>query len=369
MKPLDAPRATLQIPLVLGLLALLSGFVVTLVFLGGDDEGRVNLLFLLLLFVFVPLAGLVLSVLLLFFNTGQGLANWLLTLPFWPLRWHQTLVHTENAPMRRAWLFYVSQLVGFCLGIGGVLAFMVILLGSDVSFVWRSTLLQAQDLAPLLSLLALPWQFWPEAQPTLALLQMTQDFRLGEQSNDARVLGQWWRFALAAQCTFNLLPRGVLLVIAQLLYRRSSRRRSAPLARSGPVVSGSGRSGMPAVGQLARVVHDIGLPYQLINWGMAPDPCLDYVATHLGQPLLSLGRGAAAAPDASLAMVVLVKGWEPPLGELQDYLQSLVTGSYLLPVDWDESGVRRLTDVHLEEWRRFAGQLDGWSVLQPEDNT
>ncbi|MFT7133731.1 MAG: hypothetical protein ACI81O_002449, partial [Cyclobacteriaceae bacterium] len=87
------------------------------------------------------------------------------------------------------------------------------------------------------------------------------------------------------------------------------------------------------------------------------------------QPLLSLGRGAAAAPDASLAMVVLVKGWEPPLGELQDYLQSLVTGSYLLPVDWDESGVRRLTDVHLEEWRRFAGELDGWSVLQPEDNT
>lgn len=360
----ETQRPTLQIPLMLGVLALLAGFMATLAFLGGDEQGRVNLLYLLLLFVFIPLAGLLLSLLLLLLKSGQGLAGWLLALPFWPRHWHQSAFQPGSQAVRRAWLFYVSQLVGFCLGVGSLLAFMLILLGTDVSFVWRSTLLQAQDLAPTLQLLALPWRFWPEAQPSLALLQLSQDFRLGEQVHDASVLGQWWRFALAAQCTFNLLPRGVMLVVAHLSYRYK-RQQSLKVTAAAVVVSRSGHNQVPKPGLLAPLVHTLKQPYQLVNWAQAPEPCLEYITLHFDAPLATYPRGNA--PQATTApTLVLVKGWEPPMGELMDYLQTLSKGSYVLPLDWDQQGVKALSALHLDEWRRFTGLLDGWSVLQAE---
>lgn len=360
-------HATMQIPLMFGVLALLAGLTATLVFLGGDDQGRVNLLYLLLLFVFIPLAGLLLSLLLLVLKSGHGLASWLLALPCWPRHWHPQAFLADRLSgsqlLRRAWLFYVSQLVGFCLGVGSLLAFMLILLGTDVSFVWRSTLLQAEDLVPVLQLLALPWRFWPEAQPSLALLQMSQDFRLGAQVHDASVLGQWWRFALAAQCTFNLLPRGIMLVLALLSYRYRYQQ-SLKSAAVSVVVSRSGHNQVPAPGPLANLAQHLGKPYLLLNWAQAAAPCVDYISRQCGAAQATYQRGEAV-PSSRHALVVLVKGWEPPMGELLDYLQTLPQAGYVLPLDWDEQGVKPLSSGHLQEWRRFTGQLGGWSVLQP----
>ena len=54
-----------QLSLGLGLLGLCCGFLAAYGVLIGDDEGRVNLLFLLLLFSFLPVAGLLLSIFLM----------------------------------------------------------------------------------------------------------------------------------------------------------------------------------------------------------------------------------------------------------------------------------------------------------------
>ena len=67
--------------------------------------------------------------------------------------------------------------------------------------------------------------------------------------------------------------------------------------------------------------------------------------------------------------MVVVKAWEPPMGELQDFLNSIDREEtsdirLLLPLDWDNEGFREVSDSDLHEWRRFAGTLSGWSVLQ-----
>jgi hypothetical protein len=64
---------------------------------------------------------------------------------------------------------------------------------------------------------------------------------------------------------------------------------------------------------------------------------------------------------------VLVKSWEPPMGELRDFLQSLPQPGFVLPLDWHESQLRAVKASHLKEWRRFSASLSGWSVLQPEE--
>ncbi|MCH7817767.1 MAG: DUF2868 domain-containing protein, partial [Proteobacteria bacterium] len=129
--------------MVLAVAGLLAGIVITLTFLSGDAQGRVNLLYLLFLFAFLPVVGLVLSIFLLLRPSGKSLAAWILDIPFWPQHWHREMLNLGGSDIRRAWFFYQTQLIALCLGAGGLLAFLVLLLGSDVSFVWRSTLLQA----------------------------------------------------------------------------------------------------------------------------------------------------------------------------------------------------------------------------------
>lgn len=367
------------ISLSLATLAFFTGIVVSLGVLSGDAEGRVNLLYLLVLFAILPALGLFLSLVFMLRRRSRGLAGWVLELPWWPRHWRRYLVNLHVNPqdrqLRKLWLFYQTQVLALGLGIGALSAFFILLLGTDVSFVWRSTLLEAGDLLPVLRALALPWIFWTEAQPTLELLQLSQDFRLAEQEHTSQALGQWWAYAFAALATYNLLPRTVLLLVARLYY--VSRLRNASHSAPAAFASVSAVNTVSEPGAHAPVVDAVSSPYHLIDWALAPQFLTDRLAAIFGQPeqIYRPDTTADARPDEFHRfrddgdIVVLVKSWEAPLGELRDYLESLrsATGKpvVLLPLDWDEQDIRRIVDVHLDEWRRFGACLPGSKILQP----
>jgi len=364
-----------QLPFLLALGGFCIGLVITLSFLSGDDEGRVNLLYLLLLFVFIPVAGFILSLLSLVLPLGRGLAESVIEIPIWPKQWRRELPGMEMTGIRRAWFFYLSQLLALSLGLGCLIGFFVILLVNDVSFVWRSTVLAASDLLPLLRFLALPWTFWHEAQPSLTLLQLSQDFRLGEPNTNALVLGQWWKYALAAQLTYNLLPRGLMLITSRVIYH-SRQVAVIKIEEPGPEQR-IAKNRIPEEGTLAPVVTGVSGPYVLINWAAASDFPIDYVSRKFGAPEFiekvapETGRGDTqelVSRYRNATFVVLVKSWEPPMGELRDYLENLSTKGMILPLDWDTDHVNEIRDLHLGEWRRFSGTLDNWAVLIPGDN-
>jgi hypothetical protein len=58
----------------LGLIALTLGLLAGVAVLGGDDFGRVNLLYSLSLFALLPSVGLVVTLLLLFLGRRSGVA-------------------------------------------------------------------------------------------------------------------------------------------------------------------------------------------------------------------------------------------------------------------------------------------------------
>ena len=363
-----------QLPPIFVLIGFCTGLVVTFAFLSGDAQGRVNLLYLLLLFVFLPVTGFLLSMLALVLRSGNGLAQLLLELPIWPQSWLCQVLLIRNSSVKSAWFFYLSQLLVLCLGVGCVLAFFFVLLLNDLSFVWRSTVLEAADLLPLLNLLAIPWSFWPEAQPSLVLLQLSQDFRLASENDNAQFLGQWWKYALAAQLTYNILPRTMMLTISRLVYNA---RRSANLVDK--VQQRNPRSAqnrLPEEGALAPIIHKLTGPYVLINWTSAPTVPLDYLTENFGAPvhMEHMSPEAGASISAALlstypkaTLVVLVKSWEPPMGELRDYLESIAVQGMICPLDWDAECINSVRELHLGEWRRFCGTLNHWSVLVPTE--
>ena len=75
MNNTNSHRALWQISFSLGFMGLMVGFVVGYGVLSGDSLGRVNLLFLLMLFAFVPVIGLIMSIGFIVSGGGRGLAG------------------------------------------------------------------------------------------------------------------------------------------------------------------------------------------------------------------------------------------------------------------------------------------------------
>ncbi len=350
-------------------IGFLIGAIASWGLLSGDQQGQVNILFLLLIYVAVPILSLLISCLSLIFGNGINLAKLVSVLPVWSKPIQMAFLRQKQRPHAKLVLFYQSQLAAISFSLASILVLLVLLLTTDVNFIWRSTLLSAEDVLPLLQLLAYPWGFWPAAQPELELLLVTQDSRLTNTHTDVSQLGQWWQFILAVQLIYAFLLRGVAIIMCHLILSNKqnnkndiqlvTERRSEPLGSDQP--------------ELARVVSDTQSDFALTNWGGIEEPQLSRLLEQLShEQVTELKAGPLANQAEQLAserwqepQLVIVKGWEPPLGELLDYLQN--GRGYLMPLDWSEQQLKPLSDHHLLEWRRFCHGLAQWQVLVPED--
>lgn len=370
MEKVSSQQALKQLSLGLGLLGLCCGFLAAYAVLGGDSEGRVNLLFLLFLFAFLPVLGLLLSLLLMMKGGGKGLAGWILTIPLWPRHLTLELPQLDLVQGRENWLFYQTQILAVWFSVGCLLLYLLLLLGSDITFVWRSTLLEADDLLPALRTIGIPWSFWPEAQASLTLLEQTQDFRIESQGVSQPAVGLWWKYILAAQLTYNLIPRSLMLLFARHKHRAQLQRVNSRDSNEGVTQS---RSQPDDDFPLAELASSVAAPYSLLDWAGAPTSRQQQVQQQLGAAeaihrLDPLPQQADAQWSNDDSLVVLVKSWEPPLAELADRLEAIDNkgARLILPLDWDDSGLRQPSAAHLDEWRRFTATLSGWQVLRLE---
>lgn len=348
--------------------AFLFGLLLACGLLAGDARGRVNLLYVLILFVFWPLVALAGSLLLLALRGRPGMAAMLSSLALWPASWREALDSLGRRGLSRNWLFIRAQAMSLGFSCGVLTGFFLMLLGTDISFVWRSTLLEADQLLPALQALALPWRFWPDAQPSAELLQLTRDSRMVLSQSTFVVYGQWWRFLLMAQLCYALLPRAILLMAGHAALRlRLERRR--PRSR----LEFHGQEGVwsPPRADLAEVVTRVDGAYALLCLARLVQPLRDALLARLGAPAQEIPARPLARLETDrviselrLPLVVVVAAQEPPMAELADLLAD--RHGYLLPVDVTAESWTRVSDTHLEEWRRFAATLRGWRVLAPE---
>jgi hypothetical protein len=327
-------------------------------------------LLLLLLFAFVPVLGLLLSIFLMVKGGGKGLAGWILEIPLWPRHLVLALSRLGLTHARKLWLFYQTQIFAVSFSVGCLLLYLLLLLGSDITFVWRSTLLEPGDLLPVLTAIGIPWRFWPEAQASLALIEQTRDFRLDSAGMPPPAVGLWWKYILATQLAYNLLPRGLMLLVARHKYRarlHRGRAQSVPDSQHQPgAAAGEDDS-------LAGLARSVTLPYTLLDWADVSPGCHERIQQRLGaaaaiHPIGPLREQAATHTPVDHSLVVLVKSWEPPLAELADRLTDFASNAdkLILPLDCSDTGLRQPSQAHLDEWRRFAATLAGWRVLQLE---
>ncbi len=354
-----------KIGLVLAGIGFLLGGFVSWGVISGDAQGRVNILYLLLVYLLLPLLSIFISTFSLLFSDGFNLAQCLRRLPLWSPIQQQLWRKLKHQGLDALWFFHASQIMAICFSLAGLLVFFLLLLATDVNFVWRSTLLKAEDLIRVLSWLSHPWSFWEAAQPTLQLLQLTQDSRLAIQSDSISAHSQWWQFILAIQIFYSFLPRSILLIASQIAYvRRLSRDKKQNVADISVQTSENDKQVA-----LSAMLTALDESCMLTNWGGVPEFIItkleeqfsDRISGHLEAGPSATEDQQASAELSNQVQLVLVKSWEPPLAELADYLKN--GQGYLLPLDWEGNQLNLIKPFHLEEWRRFTATIPNWKVL------
>ena len=338
--------------------------------LDGDAQGRVNLFWLLLLFVFFPVLSLALS---LYALQPLGFqVNWLpwLLVPFnWIPgvdRVRAALVQVSSKGYGRCWFVYQAQIFYMAFSIACALTYLLKLTFFHVPIVWSSTLLEARHFLPPLQLLAWPWSFWDDAQPNMELLRCTATF-LPSCSE-----WHWWRYVFAALLCYNLIPRCLLFLGAWGLFRWQFKkdeqsREQRPVA---PAVQRPSAPPSQAPAQEAATLHSLASPYLLVVWGKAPEFVRQHVESEWGPPLKTLesdGLDPAAQDWQAESLVILAKSAEPPMMALKDFMQRLpsLPCRALLPLDWKDQQMQPVVPADLEDWRRACANAPGnWSLLQ-----
>lgn len=293
----------------------------------------------------------------------------------------------EHAPMVRAMQAPLAARVAHSGGLAFALAALLTLLTQvlihDLAFGWSTTL---QTSAPafhdLTSALAWPWRPWfPGAAPTLELVEQSRYFRVGVGTvTDPELLGNWWRFLAMLWLCYVVVPRVLLLAFSrlQILWRArrllathpgiaALRERCAtPWVETGDAAD---HGTMPAVADDMQGLTPLRAGRVLIRWAGAGDTALAHRL--LGDDAQSLDAGGSAnlaqdretltrAVELGGAVVVATRGWEPPTGDLADFLHDArqrLGGSViqLLPLMADDQ-TACVGGATLAQWRRFVAR-------------
>jgi len=277
----------------------------------------------------------------------------------------------------------VAHTGGLMFALTGLLTLLLMVLVQDLAFGWSTTLqASAAGYHQWISALASPWRaLWPEAVPSLALVEASQFYRLQQDSGvaDPALLGTWWPFVLMLWLVYVLLPRCVLLMLAALQLRWQSHR--ALRAHPGwqplhyrfdtPWVDTRGEEeGQPAPAPAQAVLSPLPASATVIHWAgagmqsatlvgaLSADPAPQSLRAGGNSSLDDDARVQAQAGASGQPVIVVARGWEPPTGELSDFIfdareQGMTALLALVPLA-DEDGAALAEPGLLAQWQRFV---------------
>ncbi|MCF6263012.1 MAG: DUF2868 domain-containing protein [Xanthomonadales bacterium] len=412
----------------ISLLGVLFGWLAIMGLFQYDGQNRVNLVYLLVVLVGLQLSltGLTLIAMLPQsiarclpgFSSFQQLLRWFspgrlqkLFSRFMPASEHESILQLLGrqqkiyAGIGKWQVFGWAQLFGVVFNMAALLSVFVLIASRDIAFGWSSTL----DIDPIAILavtnvLSWPWHVWlPIAVPDLQLIEASHYFRLQNTAGEVspEVLGHWWPFVMLCLVFYGLLPRLLLLLFCKTQLRSAYvytlqhfPGRQELLTRLNSAVIETRASEHERNIDTLIAETDILKPQRisealiLINWAG-----FEFENTQLLNEFLTIGQLTMKTMfragincslkddeqviteigklDALAPIGIILKAWEPPLGELADFIADLrKTGSpqrmiYLLPLAIKSQAMVEVENYDLQEWQRFTRQLaDPWITAQ-----
>jgi hypothetical protein len=351
-------------------LGFLLGSGIAAVAFASDGRSPVNLFTLLGVLVGLPLVLLLFTLLLMpgrlpglgaiqgvaaGMNLGRWVGSGLDRLLGAELFAPQILHSGSGSAFSRWQLVVFSQWLALGFFGGALTVALLRVTFTDLAFGWGTTLRMDPALVHAwTTALSAPWAaFVPAAVPDAGLVEVSRIYRLeqtGMAPERVQQLGAWWPFVLMTIVVYGALPRLVLMLVGAWRLRDATRR----LLRDDPEVTALlDRLNAPLVrleGQAAEEpraadgeelaglrepvsAHDVIL--MIWNRAVTAEQARAWLAAHLGvaaAAVLDLGILQSAAEQRALLeaarqrlesvrrVILVTKGWEPPLLEFIDFI-------------------------------------------------
>lgn len=317
--------------------ALLMGVVIAAGSLSYSPSGRINVLWIWLLWAGLPLLGSLASLRAVFWGSGRP---WLFHWRSYRLQWHPSARQRLQmlALLQRFWLL---------MGVGMFIGYWLLLLFTDLAFGWSSTLIDdRQTVLALTQAVAAPWQWlWPAAVPDATLIESTRYVRIAPGSNVAHA-GNWWPFLMASLLCYNLLPR---LLLRGLIALRLQGLRGQELSVRAPQITTSPVPA-PATIEASPADWQNAIP---IQWEIRSDNSIALGIADWQQDEARLKSLLATKPHS---LVWRVNASRSPVAELSDLIRMARAAGV------DHQALQAVCDSttdparHLASWRAFANQ-------------
>lgn len=268
--------------------------------------------------------------------------------------------------VQRLQVLLLLQWAGLGYVLGALAATGLFIVFTDLAFGWSTTLeVDATAVHRLLAAVATPWSgLWPEASPTLELVEATRHFRAAPVPHvhvvDPVVYGGWWPFLVAALVTYGVLPRLAAIAMLGLLLARAGERamqrtpgvdrlldrlRTPQVETRAETPEGEvGRASVDRVPErapgevlggalAASAAGRSGPPPLLVEWAEAAGGVDPAARVGTGEAIVLAAGGRRSLEQDAEAVArcaaepgpvgVLVRAYEPPLLELLDLLVDL----------------------------------------------
>lgn len=374
-----------NISLILSVVVFLVGFGVGVGLLSYSGKEPVNVIYFMFVTIALPLLSSLWILIALLKTTSNSV--WVKLSPaFWLEKLVSRFVdkHNQNYDIdprvynylviqRGVWLsilFYVAVL----------LALLVVVTTQDIAFAWSSTLdISSQEFAKLISYIALPWKdIAPYAIPSSTLVESSHLFRLGNQISsemihNASTLGQWWKFLAFGVLFYAICLRVVLYILATLRLKRAMRvsLESNSTLRSiyedihTPVVTTTIKdevSNDSVESSLPCECEDTSLDSYSIALGwdistkllqdIATKYNLNYEQSAIIGSVDSFEAESKIVDSSYKDVLMVVKSWEPPVGDLWDFIEELDSDSVTLLLIGTKHHNYKASSQDIDIWSR-----------------
>ena len=386
-----------RVSLILIVLGALCGLGLAGALMHYDGSQPINILMLLAWLVFLPLVFLFTSLLLPYIQSDSflgGINPGSIVLSLFKKKslvleeiFSTNRAHVNKDKFMRWRLMLYSQIFGLALALTALVTILIRVSFSDLAFGWSTTLaLDANSLAQWLQALAWPWASWfPEAVPSLELIQQSRYFRLEGVSHEisAEALTHWWKFIVMCLLFYAVLLRLILLLFTNFKYRQAIKSMllqhpeiTALFDRMNEVIE-TVQSDAPQVvathgskdSEIDSIVASSGL---VVLWNGAVMDHVQHENVIRAGGENSLQQDAENLRNVNLAegerICVVTKSWEPPLLEFHDYIKSLrahfgaEVSILVQPINADGD---KVNTTNVEVWRQSIIKLQDPKVYVP----
>ena len=353
-----------------GFLVLVLGFSTGFALLSYSGSEPVNVIYLLLVMVGLPLLSMVFSFLSMVL--GDVGARFFAHLS--PLYYLEKLVNFlpfvkniefSSLPLSATlskWMFLQrTQLFSFLFSLGLFLALILMIISKDIAFGWSTTLhVDAKSFQSLLATLSFPWrEFIPSAVPSLDLVEMSHYFRLGKHLDtnmidNADKLGAWWKFLAMATLTYALVLRLIFWMLVDYGFKQQLKKELFSLEGVSkllkefktPFVSTKSQKKeehLEINQESSRAVDEqLGETYQaILGWNFSEEQLL-LIKDSFGvkaQRREGVGGRNSFLEDKKIIdglkeeILLYVKAWEPPTMDFMDFLEDVLDNRSIKRVD------------------------------------